>query len=548
MYTVNIGNKHFTLDNKQTILSLVDDPDKRYVCAKVNNRLRELSYELSFDCDVQLLDLKDADAVKVYETSLRYMIAMAFHNVYPDYKIKICYGVSRSLMVTIMSPSVKPDGRMVETVTVEMRRLVALNLPFERMSMSKTDAYDMFVANGDLDKALTLQYRPEKICHFHKCGDYVNYMYGYVVPSTGYINRFRMFVYDGNIVCQYPRYEMNGEIPEFKDEPTFSKVQKRAYKWAKLCDAALISGVNAHVTEATEVDFINMNETLHNDMLHDLGSQILSDIENIKLICIAGPSSSGKTTFSNRLRIELMARGITPLRISLDMYYKNREDIPYDEHGVQDFEDINALDVELFNKQMTALIAGEEVELPVYQFGNGRAEHGIPTKISPETPIIIEGIHALNDALSYSVPKYQKYKIYIAPQFQMNLDMHNPISYTDIRLLRRIVRDKKYRGASAERTLEMWHSVRRGEFKWIYPFQEGCNYVYNSALTYELCVLKKYALPALREVPSDSQYYITANRLIKFLKYFKDMDDKWVPCNSLLREFIGGSCFAEVDE
>ena len=197
---------------------------------------------------------------------------------------------------------------------------------------------------------------------------------------------------------------------------------------------------------------------------------------------------------------------------------------------------------------MTALIAGEEVELPVYQFGNGRAEHGIPTKISPETPIIIEGIHALNDALSYSVPKYQKYKIYIAPQFQMNLDMHNPISYTDIRLLRRIVRDKKYRGASAERTLEMWHSVRRGEFKWIYPFQEGCNYVYNSALTYELCVLKKYALPALREVPSDSQYYITANRLIKFLKYFKDMDDKWVPCNSLLREFIGGSCFAEVDE
>ena len=227
-----------------------------------------------------------------------------------------------------------------------------------------------------------------------------------------------------------------------------------------------------------------------------------------------------------------------------------KDDLALQEHELLAayFEDINALDVELFNKQMTALIAGEEVELPVYQFGNGRAEHGIPTKISPETPIIIEGIHALNDALSYSVPKYQKYKIYIAPQFQMNLDMHNPISYTDIRLLRRIVRDKKYRGASAERTLEMWHSVRRGEFKWIYPFQEGCNYVYNSALTYELCVLKKYALPALREVPSDSQYYITANRLIKFLKYFKDMDDKWVPCNSLLREFIGGSCFAEVDE
>lgn len=548
MYTVTLNGKQTQFDEKRTILSLVDDPDKRFVAAKVNNRLRELSYELGFDCEVKLLDLKDSDAVKVYETSLRYLIAMAFHNVYPEYKVKICYGISRSLLVAVVSPKVKMDSAMLAAVIAEMRRLVAADLPFTRMTMSKSEAYDMFVANGDLDKATTLQYRPEKICHFHKCGDYINYMYGYVVPSTGYLKRFRMFTYDGNFICQYPRYEMNGEIPEFKDEPTFSKVLNRAYKWAKICNADLISGINAHVSEDTEIDFINMNETLHNDMLHDLGNQILSDIENIKLICIAGPSSSGKTTFSNRLRIELMARGITPLRISLDMYYKNREDIPYDEHGVQDFEDINALDIDLFNEQIQALIAGETVELPVYQFGDGRAEHGIPTQISPDTPIIIEGIHALNDRLSYSIPKYQKFKIFIAPQFQMNLDMHNPISYTDIRLLRRIVRDKKYRGASAERTLEMWHSVRRGEFKWIYPFQEGCNYVYNSALTYELCVLKKYALPALKEVPSDSPYYITANRLIKFLKYFKDMDDKWVPCNSLLREFIGGSCFAEVDE
>lgn len=548
MYTVTLNGKQTQFDEKRTILSLVDDPDKRFVAAKVNNRLRELSYELGFDCEVKLLDLKDSDAVKVYETSLRYLIAMAFHNVYPEYKVKICYGISRSLLVAVVSPKVKMDSAMLAAVIAEMRRLVAADLPFTRMTMSKSEAYDMFVANGDLDKATTLQYRPEKICHFHKCGDYINYMYGYVVPSTGYLKRFRMFTYDGNFICQYPRYEMNGEIPEFKDEPTFSKVLNRAYKWAKICNADLISGINAHVSEDTEIDFINMNETLHNDMLHDLGNQILSDIENIKLICIAGPSSSGKTTFSNRLRIELMARGITPLRISLDMYYKNREDIPYDEHGVQDFEDINALDIDLFNEQIQALLQGDMVELPVYQFGDGRAEHGIPTQISPDTPIIIEGIHALNDRLSYSIPKYQKYKIFIAPQFQMNLDMHNPISYTDIRLLRRIVRDKKYRGASAERTLEMWHSVRRGEFKWIYPFQEGCNYVYNSALTYELCVLKKYALPALKEVPSDSPYYITANRLIKFLKYFKDMDDKWVPCNSLLREFIGGSCFAEVDE
>ena len=226
-----------------------------------------------------------------------------------------------------------------------------------------------------------------------------------------------------------------------------------------------------------------------------------------------------------------MSRGITPLRISLDMYYKDRDRIPVDEFGQKDFEHIDALDVDLFNEHMSALIDGEEVELPNYEFEKGRAEKGIRTKIGPDTPIIIEGIHALNDKLSYAIPKHQKFKIYIAPQFQINIDYHNPISYTDIRLLRRIVRDKKYRGASAERTLDMWPSVRRGEFKWIYPYQEGCNYVYNSALTYELCVLKKFALPALQEVKADSPYYVTANRLIKFLKYFKEMDDKWVPCN-----------------
>ena len=549
MFTVNLQDKPIELAQKTPILSVIKNDDKHFVAAKVNNRLRELTYELSFDCDVELLNLTDRDAVKVYETSLRYLLAMAFHNLYPDYQIKLSYGISRSIMVSILEPNdVKMDKHMLKSVLAEMDRLVALDLPFVRTTMTKEEAYDYFVQSNYPDKAEALQYRPEKICHFYKCGDYLNYMYGYMVPSTGYLHTYKLFCYDGHIIAQYPRYEVGGQIPVFQDEPTFAKVQKRAYRWAKLCNAEVISKINDHITEDTYVDFMQMNETLHNDMLHELGDKIVGDIDNIRLICIAGPSSSGKTTFSNRLRIELMSRGITPLRISLDMYYKNREDIPLDENGEKDFECLESLDVALFNDHITSLIAGEEVELPVYQFGAGRAAEGIKTKIDSHTPIIIEGIHALNDQLSYSIPKHHKFKIYIAPQFQINLDMHNPISYTDIRLLRRIVRDKKYRDSSAERTLEMWSSVRRGEFKWIYPFQEGCNYVFNSALTYEMCVMKKYALPALREVQSNSPHYITANRLIKFLKYFKDMDDKWVPCNSLLREFIGGSCFAEVDE
>lgn len=546
MLNITINNKQIQVPKGTKLIDVIDDPNKQVLVAKVNNRLRELSYALTFDAEVEPLSYTSGDAIKVYETSLRYLISMAFRNVYPDMQLKLSYGVSRSIYLSLPSPD-KIDIKMVKAIKAEMQRLVDLDLPFERYTMTKEDAYNYFVDHNYPDKAKVLQYRPDKICHFYKCGEFINYMYGYMVPSTGYLKLFNIFAYDGGATVQYPRHEAGGVIPVFNDEPTFARVIKRSYLWAKRCDSHFVYDLNKHLENDTYIDCINMNETLHNDMLHELGSKIAEDIENIRLICIAGPSSSGKTTFSNRLRIELMSRGINPLRISLDMYYKNRDDIPFDEFGERDFEHIDALDVELFNEHMAALIDGEEVELPVYQFGSGRAEQGIKTRISKDTPIIIEGIHALNDQLSHAIPKHQKFKIFIAPQFQINIDMHNPISFTDIRLLRRIVRDKKYRNSSAERTLEMWSSVRRGEFKWIYPYQEGCNFVFNSALTYELCVLKKYALPALKEVQSDSPHFIVANRLIKFLKYFEDMDDKWVPCNSLLREFIGGSCFSDVD-
>lgn len=548
MFTVNIQNKTLQLNAKTSILSVIDNP-KNYYAAKVNNRLRELTYELSFDSYVELLTLCNNDAVKVYETSLRYLVAMAFYNLYPEVDIKISYAISRSIQINVLGPNkIQITSAVIKKLEAEMRRLVELDLPFEKCTMTKEEAAQYYVATHQSSKIDSLKYRAEKICHFYKCGNYFNYTYGYMVPSTGYIKEFLLSTYDGNLLVRYPRYEAGGVIPPFNDEPLFAKVLRNAHKWAKLCNAETVSKINAHATSESYVDFINMNETKHNDLLHELGQSILKDIEDIRLICIAGPSSSGKTTFSNRLRIELMSLGITPLRISLDMYYKDKSLIPLDEDGKPDFEDIEALDIDLFNKHMVALIEGEEVELPVYNFGTGRAVNGVKTKITENTPIIIEGIHALNDRLSYAIPKHQKYKIYIAPQFQINLDNHNPISYTDIRLLRRIVRDKKYRGTSAEKTLDMWPSVRRGEFKWIYPYQEGCDFIYNSALTYELCVMKKYAMPALQAIPSDSPHYITANRLIKFLKYFKDIDDKFVPCNSLLREFIGGSCFAEVEE
>jgi uridine kinase len=283
-------------------------------------------------------------------------------------------------------------------------------------------------------------------------------------------------------------------------------------------------------------------------MLAELGESIKKEIDSVRLICIAGPSSSGKTTFCNRLRIELMSRGINPVMISMDDYYLSKEEIAKIQNKTNiadlDLEHINCLDIKLFNQNLFDLINGDEVTLPHYNFQTGKREAGRTLKIDDKSPIMIEGIHALNEKITESIPKHQKYKVYIAPQIQINIDDHSPLSTTDLRLIRRIVRDMKFRNSPADSTIRMWQSVRNGEFKWIYPNQEGANYVFNSELSYEMCVFKKYALPALLKITPGEPEYVIANRLIKYLKYFKDIDDESaIPCNSLIREFIGGSCF-----
>jgi uridine kinase len=371
-------------------------------------------------------------------------------------------------------------------------------------------------------------------------------MFGHMVPSTGYLKHWKLRLYSPGILVQYPRYETRGMIPPFQDAPTFGHTLKEIHKWAKITHADSVAGINAYITEERSVEFINLSEALHNRMLAELGEKISREIDDIRLICIAGPSSSGKTTFANRLRIELLSRGINPIRISIDDYYLPRHLAPKDEHGEADLESIDALDIEHFNQNMLDLIQGQQVQLPKFDFKQGKRVEGRTLKINHDTVIIIEGIHALNDKLTSLIPKHQKYKIYISPQSQINLDNHNPVSLTDLRLLRRIVRDKKYRNASAEETISMWPSVRRGEFTWIYDTQENANYVYNSFLSYELCVMKRFAMPLLTAIEKDSPYYPTAERLIRMLKYFLDMDDRWVPSNSLIREFIGGSCYSDV--
>lgn len=544
-FTITFNNETKTYENPVTVLEIVGN-NKDYVCAYVNNRVRELTYSIDKDSIVQPLTCKDRDARWPYESSLRFLVAMAMRNIHPELTIRFSYNVSRSIFMQILNPGVTSNGQMVLDLQKEMERLVKLDLPLTRKIVSKEEATRIYLEEGFLDKAEVMKYRPEKTAHIYNCDGYKNYMYSRMVPSTGYINKYKIRFYSPGIIIQYPRSEANGEIPPFEDAPTFGKTLKQAHQWAIATGANTVVGINEHVEKDGVIDFINLCESRHNRQLCELGQMIENDIDNIRIICIAGPSSSGKTTFANRLRIELLSRGIKPIRISMDDYYLPRHLAPKDENGEPDLESVDALDKELFNQNMSDLISGMEVELPKFDFLAGKRVKGRTLKVPQNQPIIIEGIHALNDIMTSSIPNHQKFKIFIAPQAQINIDNENPISLTDLRLLRRIVRDYQFRNASAIDTIAMWPSVRKGEFKWIYSTQEGANYVFNSLLSYELCAMKKYAMPLLLQIDVENEYYPVAERLIRMLKFFIDMPDEWVPCNSLLREFIGNSCYADV--
>lgn len=544
-FTVEVDNKKMTFDDKVTIKDLIEDKEKNIICAKVNNRLRELTYFINSDAKVEFLTVANADAARIYEASLRFVAIMAFFNCYPNLKVRLSRNISRSTFIQILNPGVVATMDMKKKIEDEMRKIIASDFPLLRQSFTKEEAIEKYKRWGLEDKLEALKYRPEKTIHLYNCDGYQNYLFSRMVPSTGYIKEFSLKLYSPGLILQSPRAECEGKIPPFKDAPVYGRTLKEAHLWAKSIDADTVVKINDYINREGVVDFIQLCEARHNKMLADLGEQITKNIDNIRLICIAGPSSSGKTTFANRLRIELLSRGLKPIRISLDDYYLSKEFAPKDEDGNPDLESIEALDIDLFNQNMLDLINGEEVQLPKFNFKTGKRENGRKLKVGTMEPIIIEGIHALNERMTSLISRNQKFKIFIAPQAQINLDNTYPISTVDLRLLRRLVRDFKFRSASAEETFGMWPNVRKGEFKWIYETQEEADYVYNSMLLYELCVMKKYAQPLLEAVEQESIYFPVAERLLRMLKYFENMPDEWVPCNSLMREFIGGSCYAD---
>lgn len=548
MFIIKINNQNYSFEDKIVLKDLAKDFMPNAIVAKVNNRLRELNYYINYNCEVEFLDLTKFDAVRVYETSLRYLLIMALEKIDPKIVVHFNQCISRSISCTLSNTKEKVSKPFIDKLEIEMRKLIEQDLPITRTTISKEEAIKIYTEKGYLDKVEVLKYRPEDTVNMYTCCGYVNYMFGYMVPSTGLLKDFVLQVYYPGFIVRIPRAECGGKIPPFEEAPVFQQMIQDAQKWAKMIKCVNLPMLNKYVDDGKICDLVNICETKHNNMLSELGEQIYKRRDSLRLVCIAGPSSSGKTTFSHRLKIELLSRGLKPIKISMDDYYRNREDCPKDEKGDYDLEHVNALDLELFNENLLSLIEGEEIEEPTFDFKLGKRVKGEKVRIDKDTIIIIEGIHALNEEVTKLIPKPQKYKIFISPFSQLNIDNHNPIPASEIRLLRRIVRDAKYRKTDPSETFAMWPSVRRGEFKWIYPCQEEADYVFNTELTYELCVMKKYALSALSVIDRDNEYYVQANRILKFLKYVKDIDEKYVPCNSLLREFIGDSCFYNFDE
>ena len=546
---ITINGKTLDVAEKIRVLDLIEGEKYQYQAARVNNRIRELNYKIPSDADVELLTLKDRESTTIYQATLRYLIIMAVKRLYPFARIIFNYSVSRSIFATI--PNFNGPFRQsdLDSIQAELDKIIAADIPIVRSSVTKEEAKQYYTENGFKNKAKILEYRTEDTVHMYECDGYKNYMFGYMLPSTGFIKSYRLQLYAPGFMIQYPRSEINGEIPKFKDERVLRDALRDANKWGNITKAGYIYQMNRIIEQGKALEFINLCETRHNNQFVKLGEAIAAEINRIRLIAIAGPSSSGKTTFTNRLKIQLRSFGIDPLMISIDDFYRvDRDNIPLDEFGKPDFEHIDSLDRELFDKVMYKLIAGEEVALPHYSFKDKARTFGEPIKLNPDQPIMIEGIHALNDMLTPSIDNELKFKVYIAPQVQLHIDDHNPIPMTDVRLLRRMVRDNATRHTPCEKTLDMWSNVRKGEFQWIYPHQATADFVFNSVLSYEFCVMKKHALPLLEAVPTDSPYFIQANRLIKFLKYFKDISDNWIPCNSILREFVGGSIFYTEDK
>ena len=510
--------------------------------AKVNNKVEGLHFVLFNDKDIEYLDITSPSGHRTYTRSVFFVLYKAAHDLFPDAMLRIENPVSNGYYCCLDLPGGLTPAQ-VEQLKARMQEIINDDLPFHRLTAHTEDAVKLFRNAGLENKAKLLESCGRLYTHYYTLGDVANYFYGSLLVRTSQIYLFDLIPYGDGILIRVPDSNNPSQLRPMRDQPKMFDVFRQQHSWQKILGVTTIGELNAACAAGYANDIINVSEALQEKMIGRLADRIVENPE-LKVILIAGPSSSGKTTTSKRLSVQLMACGKRPVPISMDDYFVDREKTPLDENGQYDFESVYAMNIPLFTEQMNALIEGKSVELPRYNFQTGKSEmSGNVVHPTPQTIFILEGIHALNPALTENIPAANKFKIYASALTTILLDNHNYIPTTDNRLLRRIVRDYKYRGCSARDTIARWPSVRAGEEKWIFPFQEEADVMINTAMLFEFGVLREQALPVLEEVPETAPEYSEAIRLRKFLSYLNPISIQALPPTSLLREFLGGSTF-----
>jgi uridine kinase len=511
------------------------------VGAVVNGELRELTYPIELDSRVRPVSMEEADGMLIYRRSLTFLLDAAFEAIYPTAVLTIDHSVSSGgFYCEVDDQSIlTPDG--LAHLENYMHDLVKANLPFIRREVSISEARAYFEAKGYDDKVRLLAHRQKDYLVLYRLEDHLDYHHGYMVPSTGYLKWFGLVLTNGGFTLRFPRRNQPTDLQPLPDYPKLLQTFRQYGEWLDNLGIANVGTLNDAIQAGRMDEIILTSEALHERRVAEIAAQIKAKRDQVRIVLIAGPSSSGKTTFSKRLAVQLLSQGISPFPIEMDNYFVDREMTPRDEKGQFDFESLEALDTTKLGEDLQRLLSGEPVQLPHYNFKSGRQELGDLVQLQPGQLIILEGIHGLNPNLLLSIPAEWTFRIYTSALTQLNLDRQNRISTTDTRLIRRIVRDARERGYSAKSTIHRWDSVQRGEKRNIFPYQENADEMFNSALVYELSALRPHVEPLLRQVPFGTEEYIEAKRILALLEWFRPIDSELIPDNSILREFIGGS-------
>ena len=549
MIKVTAGQSIYEVEEGTTLEQLAKQLQKKeepvILLAYMDGKLTELFTEIKKDCHVRFVTLKEQAGYMAYKRTATFIFLKACEDLLgkgESTKIAIDYSIGNSIFCDFSSMERIVDDKFAHSIQKRMEQLYESDLPITKRSLDTDQASRYFDSVGLKGKRELFKFRRESKTNIYSMDGYDNYFYGYMAPSTGYIPTFLVSAYQHGVVLQIPKRKQTEEIVPFTPQPKLFHVMQRSREWTKTMGVDTVGALNDEITYGNINHLILLQEGLQEKLLADISDEIVS--KNKRIILIAGPSSSGKTTFSHRLSIQLEIAGLTPHPVSMDDYFLDRELSPRDENGNYNFETIASLDVNLLTKHINQLLNGEEVDVPSYNFVTGKREyHGHKLKIGQKDVLVMEGIHGLNGTLTNEIPEDAKYRIYVSALNQINLDEHNRIPSSDGRLLRRIVRDAMTRGNDARETISRWDSVRKGEEDNIFPYQEEADVMFNSAQVYEIAVLKQYAEPLLFAVPKDCPEYQEAKRLLKFLEYFLNIPSEAIPKTSLLREFIGGSCF-----